>query len=53
MIRTFTAQLAELRRSHRDEVDTLKHTLETAHGENLGLRRQLGDRHPSRMTETP
>jgi hypothetical protein len=53
VIRTLTAQLAELRRRHHDEVNTLKHALETAHGENLELRRRLGDRHPSRTTETP
>ena len=44
MIRTLTAQLAELRRRHRDEVTTLKRALEAAHGENLELRRRLGDR---------
>ncbi|HEY5785019.1 MAG TPA: DUF6262 family protein [Microlunatus sp.] len=53
VIRTLTAQLAELRRRHRDEVHTLKQALETAHGENLELRRRLGDRHPSQTTETP
>ena len=44
VIRTLTAQLAELRRRHRDEVTTLKRALEAAHGENLELRRRLGDR---------
>ena len=53
VIRTLTAQLAELRRRHRGEVNTLKHALETAHGENLELRRRLGERHPSRTTEAP
>ena len=48
VVRTLTAQLAELRRRHRDEVDTLKQALETAHGENLELRRRLGDRHPGK-----
>lgn len=51
VIRTLTAQLAELRRSHRAEVATLKQALETAHGENLELRRRLGDRHPSPSSE--
>lgn len=32
VIRTLTAQLTELRRRHRDEVKTLKHALEAAHG---------------------
>jgi hypothetical protein len=53
VVRTLTAQLAELRRRHRDEVDTLKQALETAHGENLELRRRLGDRHPAQVTGTP
>ncbi|MEP6561949.1 MAG: DUF6262 family protein [Nakamurella sp.] len=52
VIRTLTGQLTELRRRHRDEVNTLKQALETAHGENLELRRRLGDRHPPRTTET-
>jgi hypothetical protein len=45
VIRTLTAQLAELRRRHRDEVHTLKQALEAAHGENLELRRSLGHPH--------
>jgi hypothetical protein len=44
VIRTLTAQLTELRRRHRDEVSTLRQALEAAHGENLQLRRRLGDR---------
>jgi hypothetical protein len=52
-IRTLTTQLAELRRRHRDEVNTLKRALETAHGENLELRRRLGDQHASPQTNTP
>jgi hypothetical protein len=53
VIRTLTTQLAELRRRHRDEVNTLKRALETAHGENLELRRRLGDQHASPQTNTP
>jgi len=42
VIRTLTAQLAELKRQHRDEVHTLNQALEAAQGENLELRRRLG-----------
>jgi hypothetical protein len=42
VIRTLTTQLTELKRRHRDEINTLRHALETAHGENLELRRRLG-----------
>jgi hypothetical protein len=42
VIRTLTAQLADLKRRHRDEVTELKQALEAAHGENLELRRRLG-----------
>jgi len=42
VIRTLTTQLTELKRRHRDEIDTLKQALEAAHGENLELRRRLG-----------
>jgi hypothetical protein len=42
VIRTLTTQLTELKRHHRDEIDTLKQALEAAHGENLQLRRRLG-----------
>jgi hypothetical protein len=44
VIRTLTTQLTELKRRHRDEIDTLKQALEAAHGENLELRRRLGHR---------
>lgn len=52
VIRTLTAQLAELRRRHRDEVNSLRQALEAAHGENLELRRRLGAHHAPH-TETP
>ena len=42
VVRTLTAQLAELRRRHRDEIHALNQALEAAHGENLELRRRLG-----------
>jgi len=42
VVRTLTAQLGELKRRHRDEVQSLRQALETAHGENLELRRRLG-----------
>jgi hypothetical protein len=42
VIRTLTAQLAELKRQHRDEVHALNQALEAAQGENLELRRRLG-----------
>lgn len=42
IVRTLTAQLADLKRRHREETAALRHALEQAHGENLILRRQLG-----------
>lgn len=45
VVRTLTAQLAELKRRHRDEVSQLREALEVAHGENLQLRRRLGPQH--------
>lgn len=44
VLRTLTAQLAELTRRHRDEVHTPEQALAAAHGENLELRRRLGHR---------
>jgi outer membrane murein-binding lipoprotein Lpp len=41
VVRTLTAQLAELKHRHRQEVATLKQALEAAHGEHLELRRRL------------
>jgi hypothetical protein len=43
-VRTLTAELAELKRRHRDEIRALNQALEAAHGENLELRRRLGHR---------
>jgi hypothetical protein len=39
-----TAQLGELRRRHREEIDDLRAALAAAHGENLELRRRVGPR---------
>jgi len=41
VVRTLTAQLADLRRRHREETAELRQALEQAHGENLLLRRRL------------
>ncbi|MGH3120853.1 MAG: DUF6262 family protein [Streptosporangiaceae bacterium] len=41
IVRTLTAQLADLKRRHRDETTALRQALEQAHGENLALRRRL------------
>ena len=41
VVRTLTAQLAELKRRHREETTSLRQALEQAHGENLLLRRRL------------
>lgn len=53
VVRTLTAQLAELKRRHRDELAALKQALEAAHGENLELRRRLGHHRSLQDTETP
>jgi hypothetical protein len=42
IVRTLTAQVADLKRRHREETAALRQALEQAHGENLILRRQLG-----------
>ena len=41
IVRTLTAQLADLRRRHREETAELREALGQAHGENLLLRRRL------------
>jgi outer membrane murein-binding lipoprotein Lpp len=45
VVRTLAAQLTELKRRHRDEVQALRQALEAAQSENLELRRRLGPRH--------
>ena len=42
VIAALTGQLTQLKRRHREEVIKLKHALQAAHGENLMLRRRLG-----------
>ncbi|WP_031174510.1 DUF6262 family protein [Streptomyces durhamensis] len=42
VVRTLTAQLAELKRRHLDEVQALRQAREAAQSENLELRRLLG-----------
>jgi hypothetical protein len=44
VVRALTAQLAELKRHHRTEIARLEAALAAAQGENLELRRQIGDR---------
>jgi Family of unknown function (DUF6262) len=53
VVRTLTAQLTELKRRHRDEVNALKQALEAAHGENLELRRRLTAHRTQDNTKTP
>jgi len=53
VVRTLTAQLTELKRRHRDEINALKQALEAAHGENLELRRRLGSHRARDDTTTP
>jgi hypothetical protein len=47
VVRTLTAQLAGLKRRHREETAELRRALEQAHGENLLLRRRLGTGGPA------
>ena len=52
VVRALTAQISELKRQHRAEIDTLNQALQAAHGENLTLRRQLGHRANSQPVAT-
>ena len=45
VVATLTAQLTDLKRRHREETTRLRRELEAAHGENLLLRRRLGEGH--------
>jgi hypothetical protein len=45
VVRALTAQLADLKRRHREETAALRQALEQAHGENLILRRRLATGH--------
>lgn len=49
LVITLTRQIAELKKKHRQQLKALRDALERAHGENLGLRRELARRgiHPS------
>jgi hypothetical protein len=42
VIRGLTAQLAEVKRRHHEQISALQQALAAAHGENLLLRRRLG-----------
>jgi Family of unknown function (DUF6262) len=42
VIAALTGELTQLKRQHREEIAGLQHALQTAHGENLTLRRRLG-----------
>jgi hypothetical protein len=42
VIAALTGQLTQLKRQHREQVTELQRALEAAHGENLLLRRRLG-----------
>ena len=41
VIAALTGELTQLKRRHREEIAELQHALQTAHGENLMLRRRL------------
>lgn len=41
VIAALTGQLTDLKRRHREQIAELQHALQTAHGENLMLRRRL------------
>jgi Family of unknown function (DUF6262) len=44
LVLALTAQISELKKQHRQDVQTLRNALEKAHGENLDLRRELARR---------
>jgi len=44
LVLALTAQINELQKRHRHDVQTLRDALEQAHGENLDLRRELARR---------
>jgi hypothetical protein len=53
IVRTLTAQLADLKRRHREETAALRQALEQAHGENLLLRRRLAADQAARPGKEP
>ncbi|MGH3224784.1 MAG: DUF6262 family protein [Streptosporangiaceae bacterium] len=46
VIAALTGELTQLKRRHREQVAELQHALQAAHGENLMLRRRLGQQPP-------
>ena len=52
VVATLTAQLTDLKHRHREEITRLRRELETAHGENLVLRRRLTAGHDPVPPET-
>lgn len=47
LVITLTAEINQLKKRHRHDVQTLRTALEQAHGENLDLRRELARRGPA------
>jgi hypothetical protein len=47
VVLALTAQIDQLKKQHRQEVQALRAALEQAHGENLDLRRELARRGPT------
>lgn len=47
VVLALTAQIDQLKRQHRQEVQALRTALEQAHGESLDLRRELARRGPA------
>ena len=52
VVATLTTQLTDLKHRHREEITRLRRELETAHGENLLLRRRLTAGHDPVPPET-
>jgi Family of unknown function (DUF6262) len=50
VVLVLTAQIDQLKKQHRQEVQALRTALEQAHGENLELRRELARRAPRPST---
>jgi Family of unknown function (DUF6262) len=50
VIATLTGELTRLKRRHREQVAELQRALQAAHGENLILRRRLGQQPPPPST---
>ena len=52
VIATLTGELTQLKRRHREEIAGLQAALQAAHGENLMLRRRLGQQPQAPSTRT-